>query len=188
MYRSLFSQSPLCCPSATGRELSVHFTIIHLSYLLSILQDSHPFYIFHLCPLRSESQRAESITSLVIRSRVPKVRIQHWQYCWRMLPLLYNNIFYCCPLLQLSGALNNPRLPQTLYNDPTTLVPETLLFFKSIPAISLGCLRQEGTETHFPTHGVLTVILRQMNGPWLWLLASPEWKTTPVLLESQSTW
>lgn len=148
------------------------------------MQDSYSSCVFHLCPLRSESQTAESITSLVVRSWVPKVRIQHWQYCWRMFLLLY--ILLLPFITAFCSFEQSETVLQALSNDPTTLVSETLLFFKSIPAFSLGYLRQERTETHFPTHRVLRVILPQINGLWLWLLASSEWKTTLVLRESQS--
>lgn len=73
-------------------QLSVHVTIVHRSRVIYSLQCKTHVVLFPSVPLtvRSESQRAESFTRLVLRSWVPKVRIQHCQYCWRTFPLFIN--------------------------------------------------------------------------------------------------
>lgn len=99
--------------SATKRELAAfctfHYHSSQLSSLLSVVQNSHSFCFLHLCPLRSESQRVENRSHL-LRRWVPNVRMEHWQGCWRMFLLLYNDTLHCGLLLQFSVALNSLRL------------------------------------------------------------------------------
>lgn len=97
-------------PSATERQPAAFCTLHYCLYELFTFCGARLILLFPLCPWRSESQTEESIAGLVIRSWVPTVWIQYWLYCWSMLPLLYNNIFCCCPLPQLSVPLNSLRL------------------------------------------------------------------------------